>query len=263
MANGAVSPGEASSNTSLPTPPGPAFHFPGFDPRLAATRFPMFPTPGMPVGTLPAGGMMPAFWSNPAYNTMYAAQVGRLPLAQQAPRPFFSGYPGMAPFSPYGWPPTFRPPVSAVAAPIHPAMPGVVSGESAPTAPVSTGRNSAVQPLQPSATRQSSPTEVDNQVAEPSPAVPVPDVPTSNDGDDGPAPTPDDPVPSASELRQRALNRDSPPAVIRRVNQPAELPAHHHGVAPRSGRMWDYVLNVVVAILLLCIIALLLRRLLM
>lgn len=71
----------------------------------------------------------------------------------------------------------------------------------------------------------------------------------------------DDPVPSASQLRQRNVTQESSQAStgrLRRTNQPAELP---RGQSSSSYNIGHLMLNILVAILVLCIVALLSRRL--
>lgn len=71
----------------------------------------------------------------------------------------------------------------------------------------------------------------------------------------------DDPVPSASQLRQRNVAQESSQVTtgrLRRTNQPAELP---RGQSSSSYSIGHLMLNIIVAILVLCIVALLSRRL--
>ena len=63
-----------------------------------------------------------------------------------------------------------------------------------------------------------------------------------------------DPVPSAHEIRQRR-NRQTTPQVVTRVHQQADLPPESS-----TGRLGNLVLNIVVAFLIMCIVALLARR---
>lgn len=74
-----------------------------------------------------------------------------------------------------------------------------------------------------------------------------------------PSVVPDDPVPSASELRQRSVARGRQASpVVQRTNLPAELPRQQRSLSSSIGRM---LLNILVGVLILCIIALLSRRL--
>lgn len=74
-----------------------------------------------------------------------------------------------------------------------------------------------------------------------------------------PSVVPDDPVPSASELRQRSVARGRQASpVVQRTNLPAELPRQQRSLSSSIGRV---LLNILVGVLILCIIALLSRRL--